>query len=342
MIQLLNNEFEWSSFFDKTPDLVCVAGKDGFFKKVNPAVISKLGYTLDELLAKPVHTFIHPNDRELTQNNRTDLLAGKVLMNFQNRYLAKSGAVVWLEWTSIYFPENEIVFAVAKDITHRKEVENEVMEKYNRFKSLASHFKNSIEKDRKFLAYELHEELAQLAAAVKMEIEMVAISVPDLPALAKTKMEHASTLAGLLVKTIQRISFSISPSMLDEFGLTDTVEWLCKEFSILNGIPCSFTCNYKEENLSQEIKTDFFRICQESLSNVMYHAQAANVSISILEEKNRISLSISDDGKGFDLHQKKPSAGLINMRERATSINAMLHIESKAGAGTTIKVTVEK
>jgi PAS domain S-box-containing protein len=342
MIQLLNTEFEWSSFFEKTPDLVCVAGKDGFFRKVNPAVISKLGFTQDELIAKPIQSFIHPDDRELTQNNRTDLLAGELLLNFQNRYLAKNGAVVWLEWTYIYFPENEIVFAVAKDITHRKEVEKEVLEKYNRFKSLVSHFKSSIEKDRKFLAYELHEELAQLAAAVKMEVEMVALNVPGLPALAKTKMEHASTLAGLLMKTIQRISFSISPSMLDEFGLTDTVEWLCKEFSILNGIPCSFTCNYKEEKLSQEIKTDFFRICQESLSNVMYHAQADKVQVNIPEEKNTISLIISDDGKGFDLNQQKPSAGLISMRERAASINALLHIQSKAGEGTTIKVTVEK
>jgi signal transduction histidine kinase len=234
---------------------------------------------------------------------------------------------VWLEWTLIYFPENEIVFAVANDITHRKEVKYEVMEKYNRFKSLASHFKSSIEKDRKFLAYELHEDLAQLAAAVKMELEMLALSVPGLPAKAIAKIEHASTLAGLLMITIQRISFFISPSMLDEFGLSETVEGLCKEFSILNGIPCSFTCNYREENLSQEIKTDCFIICQELLSNIMYHAQAQKVSISILEEKNKISLCIADDGKGFDLHQKKPSAGLISMRERAASINALLHIQ---------------
>jgi PAS domain S-box-containing protein len=89
MIQLFNAEIEWSTFFDKTPDLVCVAGKDGFLKKVIEAVIAKLGYTQDELLSKPIHSFIYPDDREITQNNRRDLLAGKVLMNFKNLYITK-------------------------------------------------------------------------------------------------------------------------------------------------------------------------------------------------------------------------------------------------------------
>ena len=334
--------FEWSDFFDKSPDLICIADIPGYFQKVNASVVTTLGYTMEELLSRPISSFVHDEDKERTVDSRKNVLGGNVLLNFQNRYVAKSGAIVWLEWTSIYFPEKKVVFAIAKDVTLRKDMENEVLEKYHKFKSLASHFKNSIEKDRKFLAYELHEELAQLSAAVKMDVDMISLSEPDLSASAKTKLDRLSSVAGLLMKSIKRISFSISPSMLDEFGLHETMEWLCKEFSILNGIPCHYAGQFDEASISLEIKTDFFRICQESLSNVMYHAQASNISINITETAKTFSLCIFDDGKGFDINQHKPSAGLNSMKERAASVNGIIKFESIIGKGTRVIVSVGK
>jgi PAS domain S-box-containing protein len=334
--------FEWSEYFDKSPDLICIANIPGYFEKVNAAVLNTLGYTMEELLSTPIGHFVHPDDKERTVESRKNVLGGNVLTNFQNRYVAKNGSIVWLEWTSIYFPDKKIVFAIAKDVTQRKEMENEVLEKYNKFKSLATHFKNSIEKDRKFLAYELHEELAQLSAAVKMEVDMISMSERELNESAKNKLAHVSGIAGLLMKTIQRISFSISPSMLEEFGLHETMEWLCKEFSILNGIPCHYSGQFDEDSMSFEIKTDFFRICQESLSNVMYHAQASNIYINIAETENNITLSISDDGKGFDVNKHSTSSGISSMKKRAASINGTIEIESVIGKGTSLVVYVNK
>ncbi|MFM6924511.1 MAG: PAS domain-containing protein, partial [Ferruginibacter sp.] len=159
-----------SDFFELTPDLVWLAGKDGFLKKVNPAVSRKLGYSVEELLGKPVTTFMHPADVEITLQKRFKLLQGEVLHNFCNRYISKSGAVIWLEWTSVYLFDREIVLAIAKDITDRKKIEQEVEEQHSKFKGLASHFKTLLENDRKYFAYELHEELAQLLAAINMDI----------------------------------------------------------------------------------------------------------------------------------------------------------------------------
>ena len=133
MINLMNFAIGLSAFFEKTPDLVCVAGKDGFFKTVNPVVIKKLGYTGHELLSKPIPEFIHPEDKKLTEKNRTALLKGRVLHNFVNQYLTKKGETVWLEWTSEYFSESELVFAIAKDITKRKQAENDIEEQYKKF-----------------------------------------------------------------------------------------------------------------------------------------------------------------------------------------------------------------
>ena len=342
MINHGNIEFEMLALFELTPDLVCIAGKDGYFKKVNPAVINKLGYTADELFSRPVSAFIHPDDLELTSRERGKLLQGKTLLNFQNRYLAKSGTVIWLEWTSVFLPDKEIVFAIAKDITESKLKEKETEEKYHTYKSLATHFKSRAEEDRKYLAYELHEEVAQLAAVVKMHIAWISQHLAGLPEPAKGKIEEALLLSDLLIKTIRRISFSVSPNMMEDLGLNATLEWECKEFSVLNGIPCHFISDCHEDDLTREIKIDFFRICQEAFRNIMEHAEARAVQIILKDRGDAISLSITDDGKGFDVNLPIQSAGLLNMQQLAVSINGGLSIESETGKGTTITVTIKK
>ena len=342
MINPSENELEMFTFFEKTPVLVCIAGKDGYFRKVNPAVTAKLGYSIEELFAKPIASFIYQDDKVLTEQERKKLLEGKALINFQNRYVTRAGTIIWLEWNSIYFPEKEVVFALAKDITESKLVEKEIEEKYKKFRSLARHFKKTIEEERKYLALELHEELAQLAAVVKMDIDHIADELPVLPEEAKSRIDHALAVTELLINTIRRISFAISPQMLDEHGLDETLKWHCKEFALLNGIPCSFRSDYDETTLTKEIKLDFFRICQEALGNVMYHAQAGSVEVSIRDIGSSIRLAISDDGKGFDKFKQKQTAGISSMRERAASINGELNILSEPGKGTTVSIEIEK
>ena len=329
-------------FFDMTPDLVCIAGKDGFFKKVNQSFISKLEYPEEELFGRPITSFIHPEDKELTKQERIKLLNGQALINFRNRYLRKDGEIIWLEWTSIYFPDKEIVFAIAKDVTERTQNEKEIEEKYKKFQSLATHFKSRIEKDRKYLALELHEELAQLASVAKIEIDWLNENIPGVSEAAKKKIEHASAITELLINTIRKISFALSPNMLEDIGLNETLKWLCNEFAVLNGIPCVFESTCEEISLSREIKLDFFRICQESLSNIMYHACANNVKIKMEDIGNKIYLSIKDDGKGFEVDQQKQVAGLTGIRETVSSINGQLIINSAIGKGTTVSVIIAK
>ncbi len=342
MVNLLKSKLELFAFFELTPDLVCLAGKDGYLRKVNQAVIDKLQYTEAELYKNPIAYFIHPDDKDLTHKNRTELLGGKVLHNFENRYITKQGEIIWLTWTSIYFADSELVLAIAKDITEKKKQEKEAEEKFNKFKSLTTYFKSNIEKDRKYLTYELHEELAQLVFAVKTDVELIANNKADLPAASKERIEHALIVSKLLIETLQRISFSISPKMMEEFGLKDTLEWLCREFSILNGVPCACAFDYDEENLTNEIKIDFFRICQEALSNVIRHAMAKNVMISIKDVDEKVQLTIMDNGKGFDVPQQIETPGLLSMRERVNSINGQLTIQSEPGKGTRICVEITK
>ncbi len=338
----LQKEKDLFSFFEMTPDLVCVVSKEGFFKKINNSVIKKLGYTKEELFAKPVSAFIFSKDREMTRIKREDLLNGNELTNFENRYVTKDGKIVWLHWTSFYIQDLEIVFAIAKDITERKIKEEEIELKYKKFKGLTEHFKSRIEKDKKHFSVELHEELAQLASAIKMDLYTIKSNIPDLSGFLKSRIEHASDISNLLIQTIRKIAFEMSPYMLDHFGLNETLKLLCNDFTTLNHIPCYFESNYDESDLTQEIKLDFFRICQESLSNVMNHASANSVKISIKDLGNSLLLSIKDDGKGFEVAKPSKTSGLTNIHERVASINGKLSIHSEIENGTDVCVSVPK
>lgn len=336
---MTREEYPMLDLFERTLDLVCIVNKAGWLKKVNPAVIKTLGYSEEELFARPVSALIHPDDRESTAGRRAQLLNNIPLLNFQNRYISKAGAVVWLEWTSVYIPEKELVFAIAKDITIRKQTEIEIEQNYKKYKFLATHFKQHVEKDRQFFATELHEELAQLATAVKMNIESVTGRQQG-DEVSEKQLHRALIASELLINKIRRLSYSINPARINELGLDAVLHSLCHEFSQLTGIPSSYTSSFRETDLDYEVKLDLLRICQEALLNVMHHAQATQVKIKLEEKKNKIELSVTDNGKGFK-HQEKQSFGLRTMQGRADSINGKLHIESGQRKGTRVSVSVD-
>ena len=114
---------ELDRFFTLSLDLLCVAGFDGYFKRVNPAWQKTLGYTEAELLSRPYVEFVHPEDRVATTHESDRLSAGGELLYFENRYLHKDGTLRWLLWASTPYPELQVVYATAHDITERKAAE---------------------------------------------------------------------------------------------------------------------------------------------------------------------------------------------------------------------------
>jgi len=115
-------EDELSTIFNLSPDMICEANLDGYFKKLNPAWEDALGFTIEELCSKPYINFIHPNDQKLTMKEAEKLFSGKSTIKFENRYLCKNGSYKSLEWNSPPFNSNGVVYAVARDITKRKQV----------------------------------------------------------------------------------------------------------------------------------------------------------------------------------------------------------------------------
>jgi PAS domain S-box-containing protein len=148
---------ELDCFFTLSLDMLCIAGFDGYFKRVNPAWQQFLGYTEAELLSRPFMDFVHPDDREATVAEvRKQIDLGQEVIYFENRYLHKDGTLRWLMWTSTPFPEQQVVYGAARDITERKAAE-ETMASYAR--------------DLESSQRELEDQAARLAQLVK-ELEI--------------------------------------------------------------------------------------------------------------------------------------------------------------------------
>ncbi len=133
MVQILKNHnhlqgdslYNMGLFFDLSPDLLCIAGFDGYFKKLNPAFIQLLGYEETELYHKPINHFVYGEDLEMTIQSRVNVIKGNPLLNFENRYQTKNGEIIWLSWTSIQAENEKLIYAIAKNITQKKKLEEE-------------------------------------------------------------------------------------------------------------------------------------------------------------------------------------------------------------------------
>jgi PAS domain S-box-containing protein len=124
-------EEDLARFFTLSRDLLCIAGFDGYFKRVNPAWERVLGYTTEELLARPYLEFVHPDDRPQTTAEADRLGVGNEVITFENRYVAKDCTWRWLQWNAVSLPGEQMVYAAARDITERKQA-RETIARYSR------------------------------------------------------------------------------------------------------------------------------------------------------------------------------------------------------------------
>ncbi len=127
---------ERDRFFSLTRDMLCVAGFDGYFKRVNPAWEKTLGYTREELLAKPFLDFVHPDDRQKTMAATARLTQGEEVLSFENRYRGKDGSYRWLLWSARPLVEKKRIYASARDLNDRKQIEESLRQSEERSRSI--------------------------------------------------------------------------------------------------------------------------------------------------------------------------------------------------------------
>ena len=196
------------------------------------------------------------------------------------------------------------------------------------------------ELERRRLARELHDETGQALTSILLGLRAVedAGNSDDL-------REAASDLRELVVATLQdvrRLAVQLRPKALDDFGLVPALERLVQTFSESTDIRVALEAQLGDERLPPEVETTLYRMVQEALTNIVKHAEAANVSILLVRAKGSATLVIEDDGQGFDPDKTREGGlGLVGMRERAELHEGRLRIESAPGGeGATLVIEV--
>ncbi len=195
------------------------------------------------------------------------------------------------------------------------------------------------ELERQGLARELHDETGQALTSILLGLKPLEEALADHPARAAL-----AELRGLVVGALQnvrRLAVELRPAVLDDFGLGPALERLTDSFAEQRDIRVDFHSAIGETRLPNEVETTLYRVVQESLTNIVKHANARNVSVSVARREFTVAAVIEDDGAGFDQRAvSEGGVGLLGMRERLALVDGRLEIESRPGAGTTIVAEV--
>lgn len=233
---------------------------------------------------------------------------------------------------------------IAQDITEIKEKEKELEEKSVMLRDLAVHLQNVREEERLQIANMIHEELAQDMAVIKMQLHLVMEGLYGNPMLHQRSLHELSEYFDAIFKDIRRITSDLRPQLLFDMGLIEAIEQYVEEFRETSSITVVMDLELEHVSISHLKSLAIYRVFQEAMTNIVKHANASNVylHISQQEEPRIIKISIIDDGKGFDLKEKKEkrSFGLVGMQERVLSMGGILRIKTSPGEGTSIRIKV--
>jgi signal transduction histidine kinase len=195
------------------------------------------------------------------------------------------------------------------------------------------------ELERTRLARELHDETGQALTSILLGLKPLEDALGDHPAHAALGGLREQVVSAL--QDVRRLAVELRPAVLDDFGLVPALERLTEAFAEQSEIRVDFHSALGELRLPGEVETAVYRVVQESLTNVLKHANAHNVSVSVARRESGVAAVIEDDGSGFDQRTVNTEGiGLIGMRERLALIDGRLGIESRPGAGTTVVAEV--
>ncbi len=229
------------------------------------------------------------------------------------------------------------------EVAERKEAQRRLEESQAQLRRLSAHLQAAREEERLRIAREVHDELGQALAGLKMDVAWLQRAQNGALGDAVTqKLEDMARLIDATVHTVRRISAELRPAMLDDLGLAAAIEWQLDEFRARTGLECLLNSNLETPPLSQDSATALFRIFQETLTNVTRHAHATRVVVTLEESLEALTLRVQDNGRGITEADigKARSFGLLGMRERVHLLSGEIDIRGAPGQGTTITVRI--
>ncbi|TVZ27306.1 PAS domain S-box-containing protein [Gillisia sp. Hel_I_86] len=347
--------FNLEQFFNLTPNVVCIADYNGILKKVNPAFSNLLGYSMDELINSPVSNFIYSEDKLNTSRFRDNLKEKNPVLSFENRYLTKNGEIIWLSWTSVSEPESQLIYAIAKDITHVKKLEEE--------RNLLLIDLAKLNADLKKFTYSTSHDLRSPVNNLLSIFNLLDLSkIDDEQTLEYIELLNSSTIQ--MKNTLNKYVDAVSQEkkiniQLEDLNLENTLNVVVNSINTLiqksntkinvdfsEAPEVSFSSFYLQSILlnliSNSIKYSNPRVCPE-------------ISVKTIKVSNGVQLRFSDNGIGFDmekvggsifeLHQSfhdnsdSKGIGLYLVKSHLESLGGKIAVTSKVNIGTTFMLT---
>jgi len=219
-----------------------------------------------------------------------------------------------------------------------------------KLRSLSSQLLKAQERERKRLSIELHDELGQALALLKHRLRSIRKKLQEDQALLRAECEDTNQYVDQIIDNVRRLSRDLSPSTLEDLGLSSALRWLIEDFGKRHSMYTSLDIGDIDHLFSQEAQTNLYRIFQEALTNISKHADASHVSFVVKKKDSRVYFLMEDDGKGFDVDQVKEmqsfekGVGLAAMEERVHMLGANLDLRSdlrsKERKGTRVSFTI--
>jgi signal transduction histidine kinase len=231
----------------------------------------------------------------------------------------------------------------ASERADRKRAEEQLRQSHEQLRALSVYLQHIREEERTVIAREVHDELGQALTGLKLELTWLTSRLPPkglrgLHAKTKSMAEHIDEI----IHSIRRIATELRPGLLDTAGLLAALEWQAQEFQKQTGIQCRVSAAIKETLWDQDLNTAFFRIFQETLTNIIRHANATKVNVRLAEMSGHLVLEVKDNGRGIseaEIHNTR-SIGLLGMRERAALLGGEVRFSGELGKGTAVRVRI--
>jgi two-component system sensor histidine kinase DegS len=339
---LEESERSYRELFEVAPDAIWVHDLQGNILKANKATEKLTGFSAQELAGVNVKALLSEEGLRLAKEVRRRLVKGEaVAQPYEQHLVRKDGTEATLRLTtSPIFGDGQLVAFqnIARDITEEKRMRENL-----RF--YLQEIARAQEEERKRIARELHDSTAQTLIALLHQLENLMGDRAKLP------VREAKALWGFyeqirdVLGEVRRFSRDLRPSILDDLGLLPALEWVTGELQKEYGVEAAFKVLGSQRRFSPEAELILFRIVQEALRNIAKHAQASKAEVKVKFEKQKVRVTISDDGVGFQLPESlgellhSGKLGLAGMQERVQLLGGNLKLKSKEGKGTTIVAT---
>jgi PAS domain S-box-containing protein len=342
---LKESEEKYRDLYDNAPDMYHSLNREGIIIDCNETEARMLGYRKDEIIGRPLADFLTNESRQTYEREFATLRDHKELYGLEREFVRKDGTT---------FPAVQNVFieadengqlirtkTIGRDMTERKRVEMELRSSREELRSLSAHIQSAREEERGAIAREIHDELGQVLSRLKLDLAWMKKRMQSGQGLLVEKVDKMTDLVDSTIRTVQKISSELRPGVLDYLGLPAAIEWQAKEFTEQTGIACATMVAPDLAFVDRNVSTAIFRIFQETLTNIIRHAEASRVTVTLAEEARRgLSLEVRDNGKGIppETISRPTSFGLMSMRERARFFGGTVSITGAPGAGTTVLV----